>query len=267
MPGFRAFEGGYVGVDVFFVISGYLITGILARQLAGGTFSVAQFYERRARRIVPALAMVCLHCAAMGAWLMTPDQQRVLARTIGAVALFALERHVRGEHAVLRAERRGEPAAAHVERRRRGAVLSAVSAGRADPLAPGGTSWRRVGVRGRRHRLAGGRGDRQPTRTDDDLLPRAHARVVGIVDGSLISTLMVGVPMGHYWRTVWEQIAASGFTFRFIPNDFIHGLVKPFVFGGIISISACYSTPAGARRGWGRVPREPSSCPASWSSS
>jgi phospholipid/cholesterol/gamma-HCH transport system permease protein len=63
---------------------------------------------------------------------------------------------------------------------------------------------------------------------------------VGIVGGSLISSLMVGVPMGTYWRTVWEQIASGGFTLRYIPNDFIQGLVKPFVFGGIISITACY---------------------------
>ena len=64
--------------------------------------------------------------------------------------------------------------------------------------------------------------------------------VVGIIGGNLISTLMVGVPSGYYWRTVWEQIASGGFTLRIIPNDFIQGLVKPFVFGGIISITACY---------------------------
>jgi phospholipid/cholesterol/gamma-HCH transport system permease protein len=63
---------------------------------------------------------------------------------------------------------------------------------------------------------------------------------VGIVGGNLISTLLVGVPTGLYWRTVWEQIASGGFTLRVIPNDFIQGLAKPFVFGGLISISACY---------------------------
>jgi phospholipid/cholesterol/gamma-HCH transport system permease protein len=63
---------------------------------------------------------------------------------------------------------------------------------------------------------------------------------VGILGGNLISSLMVGIPSGLYWRTVWEQIAADGFTFRFIPNDFVQGITKPFVFGGIISISACY---------------------------
>lgn len=63
---------------------------------------------------------------------------------------------------------------------------------------------------------------------------------VGIVGGSVISTLYVGVPNSIYWRTVWDQIASDGFTFRFIPNDFIQGLFKPFVFGGIIAIVGCY---------------------------
>ena len=49
------------------------------------------------------------------------------------------------------------------------------------------------------------------------------------------------MPTALYWRTVWEQIAADGFTLRYIPNDFIQGLVKPFVFGGIISITAATS--------------------------
>jgi phospholipid/cholesterol/gamma-HCH transport system permease protein len=39
---------------------------------------------------------------------------------------------------------------------------------------------------------------------------------------------------------VWEQIASDGFTFRYIPNDFIQGLTKPFVFGGVIAVTACY---------------------------
>ena len=63
---------------------------------------------------------------------------------------------------------------------------------------------------------------------------------VGILGGNLISSALVGVPTGLYWRTVWEQIASDGFLFRFIPNDFIQGVTKPFVFGGIIAISACY---------------------------
>jgi phospholipid/cholesterol/gamma-HCH transport system permease protein len=62
----------------------------------------------------------------------------------------------------------------------------------------------------------------------------------GILGGNVISNAYVGIPTSLYWRTVWQQIAAGGFTLRYIPHDFIHGLVKPFVFGGIISTIACH---------------------------
>ncbi len=64
--------------------------------------------------------------------------------------------------------------------------------------------------------------------------------VVGILGGNLIARLYVGLPSSFYWQTVWEQIANGGFAFGLIPNDFIQGLVKPFVFGGIITTTACY---------------------------
>lgn len=60
--GFSFFSGGYVGVDIFFVISGYLITTIILDDLEKGKFSIARFYERRARRILPALFFVMLCC-------------------------------------------------------------------------------------------------------------------------------------------------------------------------------------------------------------
>jgi phospholipid/cholesterol/gamma-HCH transport system permease protein len=63
---------------------------------------------------------------------------------------------------------------------------------------------------------------------------------VGIVGGNIIAAFVVGLPTSQYWRTVWDQIASDGFTLRFFPNDFIQGLSKPFVFGGLISITACY---------------------------
>ena len=53
--GYSLFSGGYVGVDVFFVISGYLITSIIINELDTNTFSLKKIYERRARRILPAL--------------------------------------------------------------------------------------------------------------------------------------------------------------------------------------------------------------------
>ena len=65
--------------------------------------------------------------------------------------------------------------------------------------------------------------------------------LVGIIGGNIIATLYIGLPSELYWRTVWEQIASGGFTLRYIPNDFIQGLVKPFVFGGLIAITACYN--------------------------
>ena len=64
--------------------------------------------------------------------------------------------------------------------------------------------------------------------------------LVGIIGGNVIAKFIVDIPTSLYWRTVWEQIAADGFVFGYIPNDFIQGLSKPFVFGGIISITACY---------------------------
>jgi phospholipid/cholesterol/gamma-HCH transport system permease protein len=63
---------------------------------------------------------------------------------------------------------------------------------------------------------------------------------VGILGGNVIASLYVGIPTSLYWRTVWEQIASAGFVLGYIPTDFIQGLSKPFVFGGIIAITGCY---------------------------
>ena len=81
--------GGFVGVDVFFVISGYLISGIILGALAEGRFSFAHFYARRMRRIFPALAVV-LGAVLIGGWfvLYADDYQR-LGRHVAAGAGFA----------------------------------------------------------------------------------------------------------------------------------------------------------------------------------
>src|SRR5258706_114232 len=86
LPGFA---GGYVGVDVFFVISGYLITQILTRELDRGAFSVLGFYERRIRRIFPALFVVQLVTLAIGCWLLLPDDLVALARSAVATTFVS----------------------------------------------------------------------------------------------------------------------------------------------------------------------------------
>ena len=63
---------------------------------------------------------------------------------------------------------------------------------------------------------------------------------LGILGGNVIASLYVGIPTSLYWRTVFQQIAQAGFTWHYIPNDFIQGLTKPLVFGGIIAITGCY---------------------------
>lgn len=68
------FPGGHIGVDVFFVISGYLITRIILKSVRDGTFSLADFYVRRARRILPALLFVLLICLPIAFWLMLPSE-------------------------------------------------------------------------------------------------------------------------------------------------------------------------------------------------
>jgi len=76
-----ALPGGFVGVDVFFVISGFLISGILWRDLAAGTFSLADFYRKRVRRIFPALFVMLLTTLAAGAVILPPEAYAELART------------------------------------------------------------------------------------------------------------------------------------------------------------------------------------------
>lgn len=87
--GFGIFSGGYVGVDVFFVISGYLITSILIAELEEGDFSIARFYERRMRRILPALFVVMSACLPFAYLWMPPSQLTDFAKSLVAVVLFA----------------------------------------------------------------------------------------------------------------------------------------------------------------------------------
>jgi peptidoglycan/LPS O-acetylase OafA/YrhL len=87
--GFEPFAGGFVGVDVFFVISGYLITNTILTELTSGEFSLLHFYERRARRILPALYLVILVCLPI-AWLtLPPNSMKNFAQSLAAISLFS----------------------------------------------------------------------------------------------------------------------------------------------------------------------------------
>jgi len=86
--GFDVFSGGYVGVDVFFIISGFLITGLIREDLAAGRFSILGFYERRVRRILPALVAVSLVTSAVAFAVMLPSFVVDFSRSLVAVATF-----------------------------------------------------------------------------------------------------------------------------------------------------------------------------------
>lgn len=88
--GFAGFSGGFVGVDVFFVISGYLITTILANELESGSFSIVRFYERRARRILPALFFVLLLTSVFAFFWLIPEEMRKYSKSlIGVIGFFS----------------------------------------------------------------------------------------------------------------------------------------------------------------------------------
>ncbi len=85
------FRGGFVGVSIFFVISGYLITGIIKRKLADGTFSFLEFYENRVRRIFPALAVLMVFWGLLYYFLSMPEilgLQRSVRRALFGLANF-----------------------------------------------------------------------------------------------------------------------------------------------------------------------------------
>ncbi|AWA42102.1 acyltransferase [Pseudomonas fluorescens] len=86
--GFSTFSGGFVGVDVFFVISGFLITTILFREISAQRFSFIDFWARRARRIIPALSVVMLVTLALGWLLLTAKDFAELGRTVRYQSLF-----------------------------------------------------------------------------------------------------------------------------------------------------------------------------------
>ena len=92
--GFTGVSGGFVGVDIFFVISGFLITGIIVREVdAGGDFSFANFYSRRIKRICPTLFLTLFLSAIAGVFLLVPQDLQMLGRSISSAVFFYANSH------------------------------------------------------------------------------------------------------------------------------------------------------------------------------
>ena len=87
--GIDFFGGGFVGVDVFFVISGFLISSIIIAEHESGTFSIVDFYERRARRILPALFCVILFSLPFAWFLLPPQDLKDFSQSLVGVSLFS----------------------------------------------------------------------------------------------------------------------------------------------------------------------------------
>jgi peptidoglycan/LPS O-acetylase OafA/YrhL len=87
--GIKIFSGGFIGVDVFFVISGYLITSVLIEDIENKEFSIINFYERRARRILPAFFFMIFSCIIIGWFILTPYFYRDLFQTTFATSIFS----------------------------------------------------------------------------------------------------------------------------------------------------------------------------------
>jgi len=81
--------GGYVGVDVFFVISGYLITSLLMQRLESGRYSIVSFYGARVRRIFPALFVMLALVTPLAVWLLSPAGLHDFGHVLGATAVFS----------------------------------------------------------------------------------------------------------------------------------------------------------------------------------
>ena len=80
--GVDLFSGGFVGVDVFFVVSGYLITSIILTEIRAGTFTYLGFYERRVRRIFPALFLMMGVSLPLGLFVLVPEHLHVRLRQV-----------------------------------------------------------------------------------------------------------------------------------------------------------------------------------------
>ena len=90
-------RGGFVGVDIFFVISGYLITSIILKAQSGGGFSLLEFYSRRIKRIFPALIVVLALCLMAGWYVLLSEEYKALGKHVAAGASYVSNFILKGE--------------------------------------------------------------------------------------------------------------------------------------------------------------------------
>ena len=96
--GLPPFSGGFVGVDLFFVISGFLITTIILEKREAGDFSLLSFYERRCRRILPAFFVVMVGTTVLSAHILFPARFEDFSRSLVSASLFLSSFQFSGEH-------------------------------------------------------------------------------------------------------------------------------------------------------------------------
>jgi peptidoglycan/LPS O-acetylase OafA/YrhL len=102
-------RGGFIGVDVFFVISGFLISTIVFENLRKGTFSFGEFYSRRVRRIFPALLLVFAASLGLGWFVMLADEYALLGKHVSAGALFVSNLELWSEAGYFDSSRESKP--------------------------------------------------------------------------------------------------------------------------------------------------------------
>lgn len=90
-------SGGFIGVDIFFVISGFLISGIIRDELEARNFSMWRFYERRIRRIIPAYLAVCIAVFIASLWFLTPDDFVGMAESMISSLFFVTNMYFAGQ--------------------------------------------------------------------------------------------------------------------------------------------------------------------------
>ncbi|CQJ60010.1 acyltransferase family protein [Yersinia rohdei] len=95
--GYEVFKGGFLGVDIFFVLSGYLITTIIFTQMNAGVFSLKDFFIRRIKRILPAMVAVLLVSSVFAFYFLLPDSLVIYVKTLLASLFFVSNLYFFGE--------------------------------------------------------------------------------------------------------------------------------------------------------------------------